>query len=487
VQLLNSLARTIAQDLDLGRIAQAVTDIAVQASGAKFGIMLRNVAGDHGQTRLVQAATPSGSSDHLVIAPDSALCCATLRDGKVVRSDDIRSDARCAGAPPACVMSDSRVDIASYLAVPIMRLDKLHGALFLGHPEPDVFAQDAEDAVAGIAAHAAVAIDNAGSSQAERRLAAIIESTADAIVSKDVNGIVTSWNQGAERLFGYTDAEMIGKSITVVIPPDRLDEESEILRRIRRGERIEHYETVRMRKDGTLIDISLCVSPLKDVQGRIIGASKIARDITERKQAQARQDLLVRELHHRTKNLFAVVHAVVSRSFAGKSSVEEAQTAVLDRLHSLAQTHLLLLEQSWRGADLGEVVRSEVAPYTGRVEVEGPRVVLRTQSAQNFALALHELATNAAKYGALSARGGQVRITWSVSKSEGGHRFVFRWEESGGPPVVVPQARGFGSTVLEHVMAEYFDVPPVIQFAPSGVTYELRGALETIAEQPASC
>ena len=111
----------------------------------------------------------------------------------------------------------------------------------------------------------------------------------------------------------------------ILIPADRHNEEPEILGRIRRGERIEHYETVRLRKDGSLIDISLSVSPVKDLNGKVIGASKIARNITERKQAQARQEVLTRELHHRTKNLFAVVQAVVSRSFAGKQSVEDAK------------------------------------------------------------------------------------------------------------------------------------------------------------------
>ena len=119
------------------------------------------------------------------------------------------------------------------------------------------------------------------------RLAAIVESSDDAIISKDLNGVITSWNHGAEQLFGYRDSEIIGKPITLLIPPDRHDEEAVILARIRRGERIEHYETVRRRKDGNLLDISLSVSPIKDAEGRIIGASKIARDITRRKQIEA--------------------------------------------------------------------------------------------------------------------------------------------------------------------------------------------------------
>jgi PAS domain S-box-containing protein len=118
---------------------------------------------------------------------------------------------------------------------------------------------------------------------AATRLAAIVESSDDAIVSKNVDGIVETWNRGAERIFGYTADEMVGRSIRCIIPPDRQDEEDEVLARIRRGESIDHYETIRMRKDGTLIDVSLSVSPVRAPTGAIIGASKIARDITEQK------------------------------------------------------------------------------------------------------------------------------------------------------------------------------------------------------------
>lgn len=124
--------------------------------------------------------------------------------------------------------------------------------------------------------------------EAKARLAAIVESSEDAIISKDLNGIIKSWNRAAERLFGYTAQEAVGQSITMLIPPDRIDEESDILGCIRRGERIEHFETVRRRKDGTLLDISLTISPIVDARGQIVGASKITRDITERKRAEAK-------------------------------------------------------------------------------------------------------------------------------------------------------------------------------------------------------
>lgn len=131
--------------------------------------------------------------------------------------------------------------------------------------------------------------------QAKLYLAAVIESADDAIMSKTLDGIVTSWNSGAERLFGYTAEEMIGRSITILIPPDHPNEEPEIIARLRRGERIEHYETRRIRKDGTIVDISLMVSPIIDEEGKIIGASKIARDISDRKRIEAREREALRQ------------------------------------------------------------------------------------------------------------------------------------------------------------------------------------------------
>ena len=149
--------------------------------------------------------------------------------------------------------------------------------------------------------------DRRRADDATRRLASIIDSSDDAIVSKDLNSVVTSWNAGAERIFGYSADEMVGKPITLVIPEDRQDEEPEILRRLGRGERVDHYETVRRRKDGRLIDVSLTISPLKDSEGRIVGASKIARDITDRKRAEA----ALRESERRLRELIAALPAAI--------------------------------------------------------------------------------------------------------------------------------------------------------------------------------
>ena len=155
------------------------------------------------------------------------------------------------------------------------------------------------------------------------QLAAIVESSDDAIVSKTLEGRVTSWNKGAERIFGYEADEMIGQPITRIIPPDLHGEEEGILDRLRRGERIQHYETTRVTKDGSRIDISLTVSPLRDEAGKVIGASKVARDITERKRAEEHVRFIVKELSHRTKNLMAVVQAISWQTAKRSHDIED--------------------------------------------------------------------------------------------------------------------------------------------------------------------
>jgi PAS domain S-box-containing protein len=291
------------------------------------------------------------------------------------------------------------------------------------------------------------------SEQQSRWLASIVESSDDAIVSKNLDGIITSWNKGAERIFGYTAEEAYGQPITIVIPHDRQDEERTILTRIRRGERIDHFQTVRQRKNGSLIAISLTVSPVKDAQGRIVGASKIARDITEQTRAQEQIATLAREAEHRSKNLLASVQATVHLSRAETS--EGLKQAIEGRIQALANVNSLFVSTRWIGAELSSIATQELAPYCDqgetRVQIDGPQVLLEPNAAQAIAVTLHELATNAAKYGALTAAKGRVELRWS-HETEG--LLILRWTEVGGPPVQIPARKGFGSRVIEGVIGQ---------------------------------
>jgi len=296
-------------------------------------------------------------------------------------------------------------------------------------------------------------IDMSEHQRAERvshRLAAIVESSADAIVSKDLNGVIATWNKGAERLFGYLEQDVIGKPITMLIPEQHRDEEARILERIRSGERIDHFETVRQRKDGTLVSISLTVSPITDHAGRIVGASKIARDITEQKRREEQINLLAREADHRTKNLLALAQATVH--LTNGETAAELKSAIEGRLRALANAHTLLAQSRWAGADLRHLVLEELSPYCAedgaRARIEGPELMLEQQPAQAIALALHELTTNAVKYGALSIPSGRIDLTWHLQSI---NRLALRWVESGGPQIASPTRQGFGTRVVTRI------------------------------------
>ena len=284
-------------------------------------------------------------------------------------------------------------------------------------------------------------------------LGTIVQSSDDAIVSKNLDGIVTSWNKGAERVFGYTAEEAIGQPITIVIPQDRRDEERTILTRIRRGERIEHFETVRQRKRGSLIVVSLTISPIKNTDGKIVGASKIARDITEQKRSQEQIDTLAREAEHRSKNLLASVQAMVNLSQA--DAVDDLKKVIEGRIQALANVHSLFVATRWIGAELSTILIQELAPYsaTGKhqLRVDGPQVLLEPNAAQAVAVTLHELATNAAKYGALSVADGQIELIWS---HEADGQLNLRWTERGGPPVRGPTRTGFGGRIMEQMIGQ---------------------------------
>lgn len=325
---------------------------------------------------------------------------------------------------------------------------------------------------------------------AAQRLAAIVEFSDDAILSKDLNGIITTLNPGAERLFGYTSEELIGKPVTILIPQDRQDEETEILERIRRGERVEHYETIRRRKDGSLVDISLTMSPIKDSEGRIIGASKIARDITEHKQALERYHLVLKEMNHRVKNLFTLAGGVVTLSARSAATPKELAEAVRERLAALARAHDLTLPDVTNGGQkpdrtttLPTLVQTIIAPFVNqghaRVTISGPDVPVRGGAVMSVALLLHEFATNAAKYGALFSQGGHVDVTWSIWKDE----LLLAWREQGGPPLTGPPANeGFGSLLARLTVTGQLAGKITRDWNKDGLTINLSAPLERLTQ-----
>jgi two-component sensor histidine kinase len=190
--------------------------------------------------------------------------------------------------------------------------------------------------------------------------------------------------------------------------------------------------------------------------------------------------LLVAELQHRIKNVFAVIHALALRSLNGDSPLEEAREAFIGRLEALARADQRLLDSAWKGTSLSDLVGSELEPFSDRIEVDGVDVILTPRAAPSFALALHELATNTSKYGALSVPGGVVAVGWIVSADDGAGTLRFRWQERGGPLVSVPKRTEFGTSLLQAALGEGW-----LEYAIEGLTYKADVPLAMIvAREP---
>lgn len=474
LRTLYAITKAISSDLDLDRIVQVVTDGATELTGAKYGAFFYNIPGVEGPhfSLYTLSGAPRSAFERFGLPRKTAVFAPTFDGTSVVRSDDIRKDPRYAKNEPLQGMPAGHLPVVSYLAVPVIsRTGEVHGGLLFGHDLPGMFSDEHEELVQAVASHAAIAIDNARllrASQAEaefRRkahesaalLAAIVESSEDAIISKTLAGTITSWNQGAEHIFGYKPEEAIGRPITILIPESRLDEEKSILARVGQGEHVLHFETVRLRKDGTSIDISLAISPIRGDDGTIIGASKVARNITERKRAAERQGLLLREMNHRIKNLFALTGGLVSLAARSAETPTDLARSLKERLTALARAHEMTLPPMQSDGTLLEagttifiLLNALVAPYQNdkrdRVCLVGTDMRIGAGKVTNLALLLHEFMTNAAKYGSLSTPNGKLQVDCQLENDE----LRLEWVEVGGPPAhPTENVGGFGSRLEE--------------------------------------
>lgn len=360
--------------------------------------------------------------------------------------------------------------------IPLAGADELAGKFMVYYDTPRVFTDHERDLALLVARQLGFALERHAGDASARRLTALVESSDDAIIAKDLNGLITDWNPGAERLFGYRREEMLGQPVMLLIPEDRRGEEPTILERIRAGERIEHYETIRRRKDGTPVAISLTVSPIKDARGEIVGASKIARDISERQRAQEQQQLLLHEMNHRVKNVFALTSGIVNLTARSATTPAELASTVSERLATLSRAHALTMssiaaESEPAATTLHPLIAAILAPYRAgersRCEVRGADIPIPSTLVTSISLLLHEFATNAAKYGSLSTMDGMVEITCSKRLSE----FVIVWRERGGPSPRSAGGEGFGSRLVKATASQLGRVSRV--WDPLGVVIEL--------------
>ena len=316
------------------------------------------------------------------------------------------------------------------------------------------------------------------------RLAAIVSSSSDAIISFAAEGgRIQTWNKGAEEMFGYSEQEAIGGPVSLLLALDRLsqfEDATGVFSAAMAQGRVS-LESVRRRKDGTLIDVAVSATRMTDLGGRVLGVSAIFRDITERKRIQDRQALLIRELHHRVKNTLATVQALLGASARSSASIDAFYRSFAGRIAALANTHNLLTEDYWQMASLREMLRTELAAFDDgsghRIALSGPPVELSADLAVPTSMALHELASNAVRYGALSVPKGRVLVTWEVVQANQQRRLRLEWMERDGPPVEEPKRRGFGSALLRRVLTTQCHADVHFAFEAAGMRFVMEAPL----------
>ena len=320
----------------------------------------------------------------------------------------------------------------------------------------------------------------------EARIKAIVDNAVDGIITIDERGLIETVNPAAERIFGYAANELVGRNIKVLMPQPYQIEHDQYLRNYRHTRQRKIIgigrEVIGQRRDGSVFPLDLSVSEVQLGDRRMFTGT--VRDITERKRAEEHRDLLVAELSHRVKNALATVQSVAEQTLDDDSCSRVVRDTFDGRIRALAQTHSRLAESSWAGVGLREVVADEMAPYrreeTGNVVIDGAEVVLVPKIALSLGMAFHELATNAAKYGALSRQEGRVRITWLL-KLEGEKRMlVIRWEEENGPPVAPPARSGFGRTLIERGLVFEVRGKVALDFRAPGVVCTIEFPLPDV-------
>lgn len=380
LEVLNRTGRALAAELDVDRLVESVVEAAVLLTGAQAGAYFSNrgdAAGSGVRAEEYGIYNSGGARSAFAKLPIDTLCAAVFDQGRALRFDDI-ADHPEFGPSSTDGHAPDRARARSVMAIPVSsRNGQIQGLLLFAHERAGAFTERAERLVTGLAAQAAVALENG-------------------------------------RL--YQEAQ---------------------------------------------------------------------HEIAERRQAQSQQSFLIRELHHRVKNTLATVQAVVGATARSTSNIDDFYKAFVGRIVSLANTHSLLTEAVWQTAPLREILEKELKPYNDvrgeRIKLDGPAVELPSEIAVPIGMAVHELTTNAAKYGALSVRNGRVSVTWDVHEDGDEKRLTMSWEEKGGPNVSQPERQGFGSRLLHRVLTTQLNAKVEVDYDPTGLRVAIDAPLKATA------
>jgi len=297
-----------------------------------------------------------------------------------------------------------------------------------------------------------------------RRLGAVVRASRDAVTIVDEDGVIVSWNRGATETYGYQQETAVGMKMRRLVPEEEREAFDELLERALTGRAPSGFEARRLHRDGTELVVLTTLTVLREAEGTKLAFTE--RDITERKKVERHRELLLRELDHRVKNTIATVQAITERTIVNSGhSMDDFAEAFRGRIQALGRVHKALSDQKWVGVHVDQLVSRTLTPHgkQEQIHLEGEDVVLPVRVTLPLAMALHELVTNAVKYGALAAPDGRVVVSWDVDPDRS---LRIEWREEDGPPVTPPEEEGFGMTLLKR-----------------GIAYEVGGSTEVSFEE----
>jgi PAS domain S-box-containing protein len=300
------------------------------------------------------------------------------------------------------------------------------------------------------------------------------------LVVVDPRAHIVFVNECVEQMLGYDRGELLGQSVEVLVPERLRVAHADMRRAFAEGPRDRPMgagrDLVALHRDGSEIPVEIGLKPMRH-EGRDYVLATLV-DIRERKRLEDRQRLLIGELNHRIQNLFAVVQSVALSSLPGDRSIMDAREAFIERLQSLGRAYTMMTEQEWQGAPLRQILEAETSAFADRVSLAGIDVMVRQKAAQSFVLLLHELTTNAVKYGALSAPAGRIDVRWSVGGDDCPGMFVLSWDETSGPTVVPPTRTGFGRKIIDDTMRRIGKYQ--IEYAPTGLKFRMEAPIAKV-------
>ncbi len=354
---------------------------------------------------------------------------------------------------------------------------------------------DAQGHVAGVIACIQDATPLKDEQQAKRTVEArsrdILEALPAAVYTTDADGRITFYNQAAVDLAGTQPRLGVDEWCVTwrLFRPDGTPlphDECPMAVALQSGEPVRGAEAVAERPDGSRVPFVPYPTPLRDDRGNVVGAVNMLVDISDRKQSEAQQKMLIDELNHRVKNTLATVQSIAMQTARGAKSLDEFIGVFEGRLMGLGKTHDLLTSRKWSGARLDEVLGQELRSFAAAdpnaVRMDGPEVTLKPRPAMAFAMALHEFAANAARHGSLSRPDGNVSVTWKVKRDKvAGDILALEWTEAGGPPVTSPKTQGFGLKLIERTITRDLDGDCEMTFARSGLHCEISVPLDGVA------